>query len=866
MMFLTTLVVLFVIKVTKKSLFSTPCLVRGHFGEATLRTLRQIVRMRQKLEKSKADINFLTTAIMYNLTPKMTRFKLHKPSASSLPAAQRLRTNLLRAEIKFHQRKIANLTRQLSVLESDLFASVTWLFRIRIKAFIKLSVDNFIQSCNTTHRRKLADLGLNLSSEENEAAIFNDTKVILDQDEKELLSLGLKHSFFPTKIDIKEIQTAFEDLFTQIAPNIENRSRLLKLKNCLLNCYNDFVSNYFHSKRTDYHFSEKTHSTINKIQRKIKCLDLVIVKADKGQTVVIMYRKVYVDKMKVILDDRSKFLEVKEEDTLSRLSKFQSFLYRNFKSIFSEHEYKEIYPSASNIPIMYGLPKIHKAGSPLRPILSMVGCFNHAFAQWIGKQLVDLRQAKHIAKDSFSLLNLLKTSKLKDKYFVSYDVVSLFTNIPLDETINIIIDSLFPKNSGVAAKDQRFKGMTKTVFKNSLNYCLKDNVFMFDQKFYKQIDGCAMGSPLAPILADIFMNYLIEPKIERQDHDFLNISFLPYSSFVSFKVKMFVRYVDDTLAVFENEDEANRFLQYLNGLHPNIKFTCEKEHFNKLPILDLLIIRDLHSTDDNVSITVYRKPTHSGVFTNFLSFIPYQFKIGLIKTLFDRAFKICSNWTLFHIEMENIVRMLNLNGYDTGFTYNVIKRELDKRMENKDKLEFEGPEKKKVYIRLPYIGDMSTKVRNVIRKGLPGKFNLVMINKYTKLNQMFGFKDRQPKHLKHDLVYRIDCSCGRRYIGETCRALKTRFDEHMKTSGTGMTEVGKHLHSNPNCQITFDDCRILTYESSTYKRKIKESLYIQQYDDGNLLNDKMSSVPLFLFSLPSFQDQQLGKIFPKFKV
>ena len=88
----------------------------------------------------------------------------------------------------------------------------------------------------------------------------------------------------------------------------------------------------------------------------------------------------------------------------------------------------------------------------------------------------------------------------------------------------------------------------------------------------------------------------------------------------------------------------------------------------------------------------------------------------------------------------------------------------------------------------------------------------------------------------------------------------------MKTSGNGMTEVGKHLHSNPNCQITFDDCRILTYESSTYKRKIKESLYIQQYDDGNLLNDKMSSVPLFLFSLPSFQDQQLGKIFPKFKV
>ena len=144
----------------------------------------------------------------------------------------------------------------------------------------------------------------------------------------------------------------------------------------------------------------------------------MIIKADKGQTVVIMYRNVYVEKMKVILNDQSKFVKVNEEDTLTRLGKFQSFLYRNFKNIFSDREYKDIYPSASNITVMYGLPKIHKSGSPLRPILSMVGCFNHAFAQWIGRQLGDLRQAKHITKDSFNL-DFLKDSKLNGKYFVS---------------------------------------------------------------------------------------------------------------------------------------------------------------------------------------------------------------------------------------------------------------------------------------------------------------------------------------------------------------------------------------------------------------------------------------------------------------
>ena len=111
--------------------------------------------------------------------------------------------------------------------------------------------------------------------------------------------------------------------------------------------------------------------------------------------------------MNVILNDSTKFVKVENEETLLNLSRFQSFIYRNFKSIFTDSEYKEIYPSASNIPVMYGLPKIHKAGTPLRPILSMIGCYNHAFAQWIGRQLGELRQSKHVTKDSFSL-DLLK--------------------------------------------------------------------------------------------------------------------------------------------------------------------------------------------------------------------------------------------------------------------------------------------------------------------------------------------------------------------------------------------------------------------------------------------------------------------------
>ncbi|KAL5265063.1 hypothetical protein ACHWQZ_G005969 [Mnemiopsis leidyi] len=196
--------------------------------------------------------------------------------------------------------------------------------------------------------------------------------------------------------------------------------------------------------------------------------------------------------------------------------------------------------------------------------------------------------------------------------------------------------------------------------------------------------------------------------------------------------------------------------------------------------------------------------------------------------------------------------MLSLNGYSKNFTYSIINKELEKRLSGVEKPVYEGPDRLKVYMKLPYIGDMSSKVKECIKKGLSGKFELILSNKYSKLNQKFTFKDRQPKHLKSDLVYEIKCSCGRRYVGETCRALKTRFDEHMKTEGSNMTEVGKHLHTNPSCKVTFEDCRVLTYESNQYRRKLKESLHIQQFDDEREYKDiypSASNIPV-MYGLP----------------
>ena len=189
--------------------------------------------------------------------------------------------------------------------------------------------------------------------------------------------------------------------------------------------------------------------------------------------------------------------------------------------------------------------------------------------------------------------------------------------------------------------------MTRTVFLRALDWCVRNSVFIFSGKYHQQIDGCAMGSPLAPILADIFMNKLLESNIQSNGHDQMDVTFKQTEMYPQFILKLFVRYVDDTSAVFDTLANALLFLKYLNSLHPSTKFTMECEEDEKLAFLELLIMK----SNDNIELTIYRRPTHSGVFTHFTSFIPHHYKVALLKTLICRAYRHCSSWLLFHKEI-----------------------------------------------------------------------------------------------------------------------------------------------------------------------------------------------------------------------
>ena len=159
---------------------------------------------------------------------------------------------------------------------------------------------------------------------------------------------------------------------------------------------------------------------------------------------------------------------------------------------------------------------------------------------------------------------------------------------------------------------------------------------------YRQVDGVAMGSPLGPILANIFLGHC-ESRIPVEQWP-----------------DLYCRFVDDTFSLFSGGNpEALKFLNTLNGLHPSLVFTMESEEDNKLSFLDVLVIRE----EKEFSSTIYRKPTFTGLYNRWDSYSAYDQKVALIRSLTLRAKRICSpqhlNDEVAGVPLRPILSMVN---------------------------------------------------------------------------------------------------------------------------------------------------------------------------------------------------------------
>ena len=176
---------------------------------------------------------------------------------------------------------------------------------------------------------------------------------------------------------------------------------------------------------------------------------------------------------------------------------------------------------------------------------------------------------------------------------VSYDVTSLFTNLLLEETIQILAEKAFARDW---FNETHSLNLSKTDLIDLLRAATKNQLFQFDGALYEQTDGVAMGSPLGPLLANVFM-CSIEVNLEQQGQ-------LP---------RYYRRYVDDTLTVMPDRVTAGQFLDTLNSTHPSLKFTMEVEREGSLPFLGT----ELLNRAPKIESKVYIKRTNTGLLLYF---------------------------------------------------------------------------------------------------------------------------------------------------------------------------------------------------------------------------------------------------------
>ena len=417
--------------------------------------------------------------------------------------------------------------------------------------------------------------------------------------------------------------------------------------------------------------------------------------------------------------------------------------------IISESVYKDLFPTGSKPGILYGLPKVHKENCPARPIMSAIGTYNYRLAKFLVPIFQPFSINQYSVYDTFSFFKEITNFKSDTKLcMASFDVSSLFTNIPLDETIDYAVNLVFENSDTYVYNDCSFN---KEQLRKLLQLAVKENHFLFNGRLYDQIDGVAMGSPLGPTLANIFMSVLETKFMVNCPSEFKPI--------------LYRRYVDDTYCLFEKVEHVEKFLAYLNGQHRNIKFTYEIEEENSLPFLDVLV-----TWDGSAFVTdLFRKKTFTGLYTDFGSLTPSNYKTNLITVLVYRAFHICSTYISFHKQLLFIKEVLHDNCYPKYLVDRFIKRFLNKHFDHRPKPA--TVQKMPLCFYMPYLGQISLQLRRkisrLLRKAYPCVDFRVVFRSGRRIEHFCPFKDRIPKNVCSHVVYKYSCSgCQACYIGK----------------------------------------------------------------------------------------------------
>ena len=524
----------------------------------------------------------------------------------------------------------------------------------------------------------------------------------------------------------------------------------------------------------------------------------MVLTADKGVALVVIDTVDYIKKAKEILEDTNTY-RVIHTDPTSRLKNKLINILRRIKTAtgMQDNIYKKIYPTGASPPKFYGLPKIHKKNILLRPIVCSIGSVAYGLAKVLADIIKPLMGcSEHHIQNSQKFAEEIKEMKLeKGECIISYDVVALFTFIPIPSALEVM-----KKKLEQDTELQKRTTLPVDTILELLAFCLNNTYFVFQDTYYEQTKGAAMGSPISPIIANIFMEAFEQKAIATALHP----------------PRVWRRYVDDTWVV-QQQKHQQQFLQHINTVDPSIQFTVEEaKEDGSIPFLDTVIRPE---EDGSFTIGVYRKPTHTDLYLPWDSAHDIAAKYSVINTLTHRAHTICSTPELGEQELQHLEEVLGACKYPRW----AIQKIFHKHQSKEKKKTPRSTHHTKCHIVVPYVEGMGESLKKICRRhGVDMHFK----GGRTLKNILVSPKDEDKVTNKNCVIYSYSCGsidCGEEYIGESGRSFGERYKEHLKAP----SPIFQHQSSSGH-ETSIDNFKIIGREDNSLARTIKESIYISE--------------------------------------
>ena len=412
---------------------------------------------------------------------------------------------------------------------------------------------------------------------------------------------------------------------------------------------------------------QKTKSNLTKREQKallrLKQNKSIIIKnADKGGAIVIQDVQKYKDEALRQLNNEQFYKKLKHDKTEEHAKKISAVLKQlGNRNEIPKEMVKDLNVMKPRTPVFYTQPKIHKENNPGRPVISSSGCHTEKLSAYVDEIIKPIAQKlpSYIQDTTDFIKSIKKKRRAPPKsYLVTMDVSSLYTNIDNDEglkTLKEILDKERGQN----------KIPTNNAIVTLMKLVLTLNNFEFDEKHYLQIKGTAMGTRAAPNYANIYMG-----KFEK-----MNIYETTYIDLIEF----FKRFIDDIFFIWiSTEENLKKFFEYINSVHPSIKFTFEYSQ-TEINFLDVTVRKD---KDGMLSTDLYRKAVDTHSYLNRKSCHPEHTKASIPYSQFMRARRICSNDQEFKKRIIEQRYHFENCGYNKKGLDKIIRDVIDKSQED----------------------------------------------------------------------------------------------------------------------------------------------------------------------------------------